>query len=99
MTLDQFVTGPNRTALEDGELLIAIECDSLPGYAGSFEKVGHRRSLVISLVCLAALVKLDAKAQRIEDVRLSIAGNRAEAITTCRSREVSERRRDRSGAA
>src|SRR5215475_10267684 len=74
MTLDQFVTGPNRTALEDGELLIAIECDSLSGYAGSFEKVGHRRSLVISLVCLAALVKLDANAQRIEDVRLSIAG-------------------------
>lgn len=74
MTLDQFVTGPNRTALEDGELLIAIECDSLPGYGGSFEKVGHRRSLVISLVCLATLVKLDAQSQRIEDVRLSIAG-------------------------
>jgi xanthine dehydrogenase FAD-binding subunit len=74
MRLDQFVTGPNRTALEDGELLIAIECDSLPGYGGSFEKVGHRRSLVISLVCLAAMVKLDAQSQRIEDVRLSIAG-------------------------
>jgi len=74
MTLNQFVTGPNRTALEDGELLIAIECDPLPGYGGSFEKVGHRRSLVISLVCLAALVKLDAQGQRIEDVRLSIAG-------------------------
>src|SRR5262245_6122180 len=74
MTLDQFVTGPNRTALEDGELLIAIECDSLQGYGGTFEKVGHRRSLVISLVCLAALVKLDAQSERIEDVRLSIAG-------------------------
>ncbi|HET9176260.1 MAG TPA: FAD binding domain-containing protein [Pseudolabrys sp.] len=74
MTLDQFVTGPNRTALEDGELLIAIECDCLPGYGGSFEKVGHRRSLVISLICLAALVKLDAQRQRIEDARLAIAG-------------------------
>src|SRR5262245_24188999 len=74
MTLDQFVTGPNRTALEDGELLIAIEGDALRDYGGSFEKVGHRRSLVISLVCLAALVRLDAKCRRIEDVRLSIAG-------------------------
>jgi carbon-monoxide dehydrogenase medium subunit/xanthine dehydrogenase FAD-binding subunit len=74
MRLDQFVTGPNRTALEGGELLIAFECDALPGYGGSFEKVGHRRSLVISLVCLAALVKLDAQGRRIEDVRLSIAG-------------------------
>src|SRR5262249_21894123 len=73
MSLDQFWTGPNRTAFEDGELLVAIECDALQGYGGSFEKVGHRRSLVISLVCLAAVVKLDAHGRLIEDVRLSIA--------------------------
>jgi CO/xanthine dehydrogenase FAD-binding subunit len=74
MKLDQFVTGPNRTALENGELLLGVECDALPGYGGSFEKVGHRRSLVISLVCLATLVKLDPEGRRIADVRLSIAG-------------------------
>ena len=74
MNLDQFVTGPNRTALEDDELLIALDCDALADYGGSFEKVCHRRSLVISLVCLAALVKLDAQGRRMEDVRLSIAG-------------------------
>jgi len=72
--LSDFVTGPNKTALAEGELLLAIECDALPGYGGSFEKVGHRRSLVISLVCLAALVKLDARGRRIEDARLAIAG-------------------------
>jgi len=74
MKLDQFVRGPNRTALDEGELLIAVECDALPGFGGSFDKVGHRRSLVISLVCLATLMKLDAQGQRIEDVRLAIAG-------------------------
>jgi carbon-monoxide dehydrogenase medium subunit/xanthine dehydrogenase FAD-binding subunit len=74
MKLDQFVTGPNRTELEEGELLVGVECDALPGCGGSFEKVGHRRSLVISLVCLATLVKLDEKGRYIEDVRLSIAG-------------------------
>ena len=72
--LEQFVTGPNQTALQDGELLTAIECNALPGYGGSFEKVGHRRSLVISLVCLAALLKLDPQGRTIEDVRLAIAG-------------------------
>jgi xanthine dehydrogenase FAD-binding subunit len=72
--LDQFVTGPGRTALAPGELLVAVECDALPGYGGSFEKVGHRRSLVISLVCLAALVELDAAGRAFEDVRLAIAG-------------------------
>jgi carbon-monoxide dehydrogenase medium subunit/xanthine dehydrogenase FAD-binding subunit len=74
MPLNDFVTGPNRTALAEGELLAAIECDALPGHGGSFEKVGHRRSLVISLVCLAALIRLDTQARQIEDVRLAIAG-------------------------
>jgi carbon-monoxide dehydrogenase medium subunit/xanthine dehydrogenase FAD-binding subunit len=74
MTLTDFVQGPSRTELAEGELLVAVECDALPGYGGSFEKVGHRRSLVISLVCLATLIKLDADGRRIEDARLAIAG-------------------------
>lgn len=74
MKLDRFITGPSRTELADGELLTAVECDALPAHGGSFEKVGHRRSLVISLVCLATLVKLDAQGRRFEDVRLAIAG-------------------------
>src|SRR5215218_443506 len=74
MPLTEFVTGPSRTLLAPDEILVAIECDALPAYGGSFEKVGHRRSLVISLVCLATLVKLDPSGRRIEDVRLAIAG-------------------------
>ncbi len=46
----------------------------MPGYGGSFEKVGHRRSLVISLVCLATALKLDQDGRKIADVRLAIAG-------------------------
>jgi len=80
MKLDQFVTGPNRTALTDGELLLAVECDALPGFGGSFEKVGHRRSLVISLVCLATVLKLDEQGRHIRDVRLAIAGISAKPI-------------------
>jgi len=74
MPLAAFVRGAGKTALEPGELLIAIECDALPGYGGSFEKVGHRRSLVISTVCLAALLRLDAAGRVIEDARLALAG-------------------------
>ncbi len=74
MPLEQFVAGPNRTALAPGEILLAFDCDALPGYGGSFEKVGHRRSLVISLVCLAALVRLSPDRRRFEDVRLALAG-------------------------
>ena len=74
MPLQEFVIGPNKTALADGELLVALECDALPEYGGAFEKVGHRRSLVISLVCLAALIKLDRDGSKVEDARLAIAG-------------------------
>ena len=74
MRLQEFVTGPNKTGLADGELLVALECDALPDHGGAFEKVGHRRSLVISLVCLAALIKLDKDGRKVEDARLAIAG-------------------------
>lgn len=83
--LDDFMTGPGSTCMEEGELLLAIECAALPGYGGAFEKVGHRRSLVISVVCLAAVVKLDPEGRAIEDVRMAIAGVRP---VPCRLREV-----------
>lgn len=72
--LVQFITGPGKTELQPGELLVAIECDALAGYGGSFEKVGHRRSLVISLVCLAVVVKLDSTGRTFDDIRLAIGG-------------------------
>lgn len=76
MPLREFITGPGKTALADGELVTGFECDALAGFGGSFEKVGHRRSLVISIVCLAVLVKLDRDGRTIGDARLAIAGIR-----------------------
>jgi len=74
MPLADFITGPNKTKLAEGELLVSIECDALPGYGGSFEKVGHRRSLVISLACVATAMKLDPDGRVVEDVRIGLAG-------------------------
>ena len=36
MSLEKFVTGPGKTALTEGEILVAIECEALPGYGGFF---------------------------------------------------------------
>jgi len=74
ISLDEFVKGPGKTSLDDGELVTGIECDSVPGYGSAFEKVGHRRSLVISTVCLAALVNLSDNGRQFEDVRLALGG-------------------------
>jgi xanthine dehydrogenase FAD-binding subunit len=74
LPLADFITGPGRTAAEPDEILLGIECDALNGYGGAFEKVGHRRSLVISTVCLSVVVRMSSSGQGIEDVRLAVGG-------------------------
>lgn len=70
--LSEFILGPSRTQLQPGEILVRLEFDALPEHGVAFEKVGHRRSLVISTVCLATLVRLDAARRRIDDLRIAI---------------------------
>ena len=67
-----FVRGPGKTDLQSGELITATICRDMQGYGGSFQKVGQRRSLVISKVCCAALVRTDGDI--FEDVRLALGG-------------------------
>lgn len=74
MPVSEFITGPGRTELGPREIVAAVTVDALEGYGGSFQKVGQRRSLVISAVCAAALVKTDAKGEIFEDVRLALGG-------------------------
>ena len=74
LTVAEFVTGPGATMLADDEIVTTVECDSMAGYGGSFEKVGQRRSLVIATVCTACLVKPSADRKSFQDVRLAIAG-------------------------
>jgi CO/xanthine dehydrogenase FAD-binding subunit len=69
-----FYKGPSKTVIEPDEILVAIDADDLSGYGGAFEKVGHRRSLVISVACVAGLVRLDPTRRTFDDVRLGIAG-------------------------
>lgn len=69
-----FISGPGKTILNPGEIVSSIYCRSASGYGGSFQKVGHRRSLVISTVCAAALVKPSVKDLFFEDVRLAFGG-------------------------
>jgi CO/xanthine dehydrogenase FAD-binding subunit len=72
LPLSEFIIGPGKTRRQLHEIMTHLELDALPGYGTAFEKVGHRRSMVISTVCLAAQVKLDSARQRIEDLRIAI---------------------------
>lgn len=70
--LSEFILGPSKTLLQPGEIMTRLEMDALPGHGVAFEKVGHRRSLVISTVCLAAMVRLDTSGRRIDDARIAV---------------------------
>ncbi|MFT7494339.1 MAG: xanthine dehydrogenase FAD-binding subunit [Alteromonas macleodii] len=69
-----FILGPGRTVLEPGEIISSVSVDALAGYGGSFQKVGQRRSLVISVACCAALVRACRDGKVFEDVRLALGG-------------------------
>lgn len=74
MPVTDFIEGPGRTDLGADEIVTAVTVDSMEGYGGSFQKVGQRRSLVISAVCCAALVKTSPDGGTFEDVRLALGG-------------------------
>lgn len=72
--LSEFITGPGSTVLGDDEIVTAVICDTLQGYGGSFEKVGQRRSLVISTVCIACVVKPSKDGKTFDDIRIALGG-------------------------
>jgi carbon-monoxide dehydrogenase medium subunit/xanthine dehydrogenase FAD-binding subunit len=74
IALSDFVQGPGKTDLKPNEIVTAVICDSLQGYGGSFQKVGQRRSLVISSVCAVACIKMSEDGETVEDVRLALGG-------------------------
>lgn len=69
-----FIEGPGRTQIAGDEIATAVILDTANGYGGSFQKVGQRRSLVISVACAAGLVKADSDGRVFEDVRLALGG-------------------------
>ncbi|MBQ0059503.1 MAG: FAD binding domain-containing protein [Lachnospiraceae bacterium] len=67
----EFIQGPGRNVLKDGEIVEAILCPVLTGYGLAFKKVGQRRSLCISTVNSAFMVKADPAQKIFEDVRIA----------------------------
>ncbi len=61
--IDEFILGPGKTALHDGELILRILLPSAQ-HADSpvqrFEKIGQRQSMAISVASFCAMARLDA---------------------------------------
>lgn len=72
--LENFILGRNKVDLKNNEILSHLEMDNIKDYNCSFEKVGHRRSLVISTVCVSCVIKISSDQKTFTDVRLAVAG-------------------------
>jgi len=72
LPLAEFVTGPRRTALAPGELVVALHVPRPPDHArGAFDKVGARRYLVISIAMVAVVAGRDGSG-RIDHARVAV---------------------------
>ena len=85
--IESFMTGPGRTSIREGEILVAITVPKLTeGYRSHFIKVGRRRSMAISLVNMAGRLKR-GPSEVIEDVSLVLG---AVGPTAIRARKAEE---------
>lgn len=69
-----FIQGVGKTALQKGEVISSVTCPILKGYGCAFKKVGLRRSLCISTVSSAFLIKADETNRYFDDVRIAFGG-------------------------
>lgn len=68
----EFLRGPGVTDRSEDEVLVSLELDRPPpGAATAFIKAGRRRAMEISIVCVAALLTLDADG-RCQTVRIAL---------------------------
>lgn len=84
VALEEFLVGPGQTTRRPGELVTALHFAPPPARsATAFLKVGRRRAMEISVVCVAARLTLDAALERCEEARVALG---AVAPTTWRAR-------------
>lgn len=60
LAVDRFIAGPGKTDLRPSEVIMGVHLPSAQRFGiQHYEKVGRRQALAISLVSLAALIRLD----------------------------------------
>ncbi len=85
LPIEEFVTGPGRTALGDDELLTTVVIPGRSGDAWFYKKVGTRRANALSKLSVAACAAVEAGV--IADVAIAFG---AVAPTVVRSQRVEE---------
>jgi carbon-monoxide dehydrogenase medium subunit len=89
LPLEQFFTGPGKTGLKPGEVLVRVEAPAMkPHSGGAFIKLGVRRAMEIALVNVAAVVVLDGKSGMIKQARIALGSVAPTAIRVRKAEEL-----------
>jgi xanthine dehydrogenase FAD-binding subunit len=87
MPLSELLLGPGQTALRPGELLTSVHIPPIPRGSGmAFDKLGRRKTLIISVANTAAL--LVANGAHISEARVAV-GAVAPTVVRCPTAEAS----------
>lgn len=86
--LEEFFTGPGTTVLGKGELLVGIQVPMPePNTKGSYLKHGHRGTIDLAIVGVAAIATFDDKSKLCKGIRIVLG---AVAPTPMRARKAEE---------
>ncbi len=69
LPIEEFIGGPGKTVLKQGEILSNIRIPILKGYKHIFHKVGERDAMAISVVSMGILYKTDGDI--LQDIRVA----------------------------
>jgi len=73
LRLEDFVRGKRTLDLKKGEIISEISFAEIPDQAAcSFQKVGRRQRVIVSLVSLALYLQLDLNSKRIKEIRIAM---------------------------
>ena len=73
LPLEDFITGPGRTKIAQGEILTRIVFPKYDDHCGSAcRKLANRKALEISIVNAASFIRVDGKKRKITEAKISL---------------------------
>lgn len=90
--VEEFITGPYRNGLRDGEIITGVQLEKLEGFRHAFYKLGRREALAISRLTVSVAGKLAADGT-IADLRISYGSAFPHPFLITEGREIAAGRR------
>ncbi len=69
--VDEFLLGPGKTALGQGQAVVALRAERNAGFVSAFRKIGFRSHVSIARIGMAALLRFDANGA-VEQARITL---------------------------